>query len=336
MTRKHPSQNAPTLLCLLAMLVASSSAGADPTRQLMGPDELSGNETVIHFDDQGFIEGDEIPALSGVDFEMTDGSPALYTEDPFPREFGPVGSGATSNFAGSAFPYPDLSLVFDAPVHTLAFGMRANPIDDVQVTFWSGGTLVDQLTLPTRGSDQLYFYGFQNDVGFDEVLIDVLGNPFLRTGAASFDNLTFDSAGGAAPVALSCVGFESPLDQAIARSPKSEFLTLLSQSRPHKSLKARLMDADGFEMARADLLEPPVVLVSHLPARGEEEMDVTAQVVRGGDDRFVAHEDGSWSIELDKRGMRAPGVYRMSMHSGDELEYTVEPTCEMHSVRRRR
>lgn len=320
---------------LLALGFRTADAVAGPTIVLSGPGELSGSETVIQFDDQGLVAGDAIPMIAGVDFQMTDGTPAIYMDDPYFREFGPAGLGAISNFAASSYPYPDLSLLFEEPVTTLAFAMRANPVDNVQVTFFSDGAMVDQLTLATRGSDQLYFYGFSNPDGFDEVVVDVLGNPFLHTGAFTFDNLTFDGSAAAAPSALACEGFESPVDHAIERSRNAEHLMQLSRSLPRKVFTARLVDADGFDMTGDDLVSPPVVRVSHMMPRGGEEADVTTQVVMGGEDHFSARPDGSWSIELDQHLMRGPGGYRVSMESGDDLEYTIEPTCESRIVRKR-
>jgi hypothetical protein len=335
MDSKRRSVRVTCAVSLLAIWIGTGVAAADPTVVLAGPGELSGSETVIQVDDQGLSPGDAIPMIAGVDFQMTDGSPAIYGDDPFLREFGPAGIGAIGNFFASSYPYPDLSLLFEAPVNTLAFGMRANPVDDVQVTFFLDGEMVDQLTLATLGSDQLYFYGFHKPDGFDEVVIDVLGNRFIRTGAFTFDNLTFNGSGGAAPAEFSCVGFESPVDRAIERSRNREHLTQLSRMLPRKTFSARLVDADGIEMTGADLVSSPMVRVSHAMRRGGEETDVTRQIVVGGADHFTAQPDGSWSVELNKHRMRGPGGYRVSMETGDDLEYTIEPTCESWVVRKR-
>ena len=335
MSPTHPSACGTSVITLLALLLVAGSAGADPTIVLDGVEDLSGSEVVIYFDDLGLVEGDDIPALEAANFLLTNGSAAKYTEDPLPREFGPTGPGSIANFSGVAFPYPDLSLGFTDPVHTLGFGLRASSMDTVQVTFRLAGTLIDQVTVPSRGEDQLYFYGFQNDGGFDEVLIDVVGNPFLRTGAFTFDNLTFDSPNAAVPALLTCVGFESPIDTAKMKSRNAKFLRLLSKAISSKFLKARLLDADGIEVVGGDLIAPPVVQVSHSPAGGGDEVDVTADIVWGDDDRFAPAEDGSWWLQLERRSMRGPGTYRFAMRSGDELEYVIEPTCEKEIVRSR-
>ncbi|MBW1686933.1 MAG: hypothetical protein JRS35_17930, partial [Deltaproteobacteria bacterium] len=275
--------------------------------------------------------GDDIPSVAGVEFTLSSGGAAKFIVDGFPREFGPQDTGALNNFWGYATPYPDLEIRLPAVIHRVGFELRVNDLDDVVVTLLSSGSIVDEVTIPSRGSDQLYFYGFENPAGFDEVLLDVQAN---ASGAFVLDNLRFESLGAPpaeGPPLFSCVGFSSPLE-ALLDDPRyakyakyAEFLEHWLRRSPVKLLRARLLDAEDLEVGDADLITAPMVQVLFSPAQGEETLDVTADTT--WKDSFSFSRKGYWRLSLSRYQMKMPGTYLVTMESGDESEYLVDPTC---------
>ena len=181
------SRHLAVLTLVSVALAGAPRADADPSPLLAGTGDFSGSETLLSFDDLGLSNGDDIPSVAGVEFMLTSGGAAKFMADRFPREFGPQDAGSLNNFWGYAVPYPDLEIRLPAVIHRLGFELRANDLDDVVVTLLSSGSIVDEVTIPSRGSDQLYFYGFENPAGFDEVLLDVQAN---ASGAFVLDNLS--------------------------------------------------------------------------------------------------------------------------------------------------
>ena len=169
------------LIIVTLALAGAPRADADPSSLLAGPGDFSGSETLLSFDDLGLSNGDDIPSVAGVEFTLSSGGAAKFIADGFPREFGPQDAGALNNFWGYATPYPDLEIRLPAVIHRVGFELRVNDLDDVVVTLLSSGSIVDEVTIPSRGSDQLYFYGFENPAGFDEVLLDVQATPAERS-----------------------------------------------------------------------------------------------------------------------------------------------------------
>jgi hypothetical protein len=211
----------------------------------------------------------------------------------------------------------------------VSFALRVNALDDVAVTLLSGGSIVDEVTLPSRGSDQLYFYGFENPAGFDEVIVDAQAN---ASGAFVLDNLSFESLGAPpaeeGPPVLSCVGFSSPLDDLLADPQYAEYAKFLARwlnRSPVKLLRARLLDEEDLEVGDADLIAAPVAQVLFTPAGSEETLDVTADMT--WKDSFTFNPKGFWRLNLRRYQMHIPGTYLVTMESGDESEYLIDPTC---------
>jgi len=312
---------------LLGTVLAVSLAGAAPaqlgaTTPLAGFGDFSGAEVQFDFDDLGLVNGDDVGSVGDVDFQLSVGGPAKFFEDAFPRESGPVGIGSVNNFWGFASPYPDLDMMFASPVHRIAFELRANTNDDVSVALLSNGELVDELTVPSRGSDAFYFYGYENAAGFDEVQVDVVAN---ASGAFSLDNLTFESLGVEEPseepvplVSFGCQGFD------VLPPPDAHGRRHLV---PFRALMARLTDQDGNVVGAADLPAPPVIRVLFTPDGSAESQDVTAEVVWSGLDSFRPTPRGGWMAWLSTWQMLEPGVYMTVLESGDPSSYGVDPAC---------
>jgi hypothetical protein len=305
MTMRHIAVPHVTLLTLVAVALAGvAQAQADPSSLLAGSGEFSGSETLLTFDDLGLANGDDVPSVAGVDLTLMDGNAAKFMLDGFPREIGPEGAGSVNNFWGYAFPYPDLMIRFSGVTHRLGFELRANDQDDVAVAFLASGSIVDEVTIESRGSDQLYFYGFENQAGFDEVLVDVVEN---ASGAFTLDNLRFESLGlpEEGLPELFCMGFISPfeaLSQGTRHARYAGFWKHWLSWFPMTVLRAWLLDAEGRSVTDADLFPPPVVRVLFTPAGQEEQL----------------------------------GTYLVSMESGDESVYRIDPTCSESRITKAR
>jgi len=329
------SRHLAILTLLTLALAAAPRAHADASALLAAPGDFSGSETLLGFDDLGLGDGDDVPIVAGVEFMLSSGGPAKFMADRFPREFGPQDAGSINNFWGYAVPYPDLEIRLPAVMHRVGFEMRANDLDDVVVTLLSSGSIVDEVTIPSRGSDQLYFYGFENPAGFDEVLLDVRAN---ASGAFIIDNLSFESLGAPpaeGPPVFSCVGFSSPLEELLADPQYAEYAKFLEywlSRSPVKLLRARLLDAEDLEVGDADLIAAPVVQVLFTPAEGEETLDVTAEMT--WKDWFTFNKKGYWRLSLMRYQMQMPGTYLVTMESGDESEYLIDPTCSESIIKK--
>lgn len=322
-------QTPPRAGLILGAALAVTFAGAaraqtDATTLLTGFGDFSGAETQLGFDDLGLVNGDDVASVADVDFELTAGGPAKFFEDAFPRESGPPGAGSLNNFWGFTSPYPDLDVFLSTPMHRVAFELRANVADDVSVTLLSNGELVEEVVVPSRGSDAFYFYGYENLAGFDEVRVDVVAN---ASGAFSVDNLTFESLGGEDPPeqpeelpSFACQGFES-FPPAHGRGRLRHHLV------PFRVLMAQLTDQDGNVVSPADLVEPPAIRVVFTPDGSDESRDVTGEVVWAGVEHFAPTRRGHWLAWLSNWRMREPGVYMALLESGDPATYGVDPVC---------
>ena len=323
-----------TLLALLSPLALFVASAQAQTVMLAGPGDFSGSESLITFDDQGLVNGGVVPEIDGVTFELIQldvGAPAKYYVDTPPREFDPQGNGSVINFLGYSPPYPDLSVQFPDVMHRVAFAARTNPSDDVRVVLLLDGETVDEVVVPSRGSTQLYFYGFENEAGFDEVLVDAVD---YSSGALILDNLTFESLreepDPTAPMMLACDGFHSPWDRMLAKAKGRhlEFWKRVIERQPVRVLQARLLDAEGAAMSDAHLAAPPMVRVDLYSAGSDDPMNVTSAVLGRFPTTFTYDERGdTWRLVLPKRRMRALGTYVVSAQSGDEVEYAVGTTC---------
>ncbi len=149
------------------------------------------------------------------------------------------------------------------------------------------------------------------------------GEALTRQNNGELQNLGYDygfrvyvSVGAA----LSCQGFDSPLDAGAVTVKKNRVL-------PHK---AQLVDADGFPPMQ-QLAAPPVLQVTFAPVGQTDVIDVsnlaeTAGTATSGN-QFVLGDDQLWHYNLSIRNFTAKGTYYTEMQSGDTGEYTVNPTC---------
>ena len=129
---------------------------------------------------------------------------------------------------------------------------------------------------------------------------------------------------GAAPV-LSCVGFEPPMAGGPVKVKKNRALPL----------KGQLFDSDGIVITDLDLTAPPVVQVLFDSGGGGTAVDVSGQALPAGlgdDGNQFVYTGARWQYNLKTKNYTAPGTYTVSMASGDDAEYLVDPTCEAEFV----
>jgi hypothetical protein len=122
--------------------------------------------------------------------------------------------------------------------------------------------------------------------------------------------------------AFSCEGFEAPMDNYPVSSRRG--------NRPFP-LRMRLFDADGFEVTGLDVAAAPVVQVLFSSAPSSEPVDVTSETESRGSasegNQFVYTDDGPWRYNLALPRGAAAGEYLVTVTSGDDSEYVIEPAC---------
>jgi hypothetical protein len=125
---------------------------------------------------------------------------------------------------------------------------------------------------------------------------------------------------------LNCLGFESPLDKGPVTVKKNRAL-------PHKS---QLQDEEGYAVTDADIAAAPVIQVLYESTPGANPEDVTDEALSAGmgtdGNQCVWTEDGKWQFNLKTSNYTAPGTYTVTMQSGDNSEYVIDPTCESQFV----
>lgn len=132
---------------------------------------------------------------------------------------------------------------------------------------------------------------------------------------------------GSGVSALECVGFESPMNGDPVTVKKNRVLPL----------KAKLFDTGGYTVTDAQIVSPPVIQVLFDDnIGGVDPVDVSDDALPAGlgtdGNQFVFTDDGIWQFNLKTKNYSAPGKYTIIMGSGDESEYTIDPTCETSFV----
>jgi len=117
----------------------------------------------------------------------------------------------------------------------------------------------------------------------------------------------------------SCVGFDPPMDNGPVKVKKNKVL----------HLKAELRDEDGTPLTDLDITSPPVIQVDYQSVGGVAE-DVTDQALppgMGTKGNQFKYDGEKWHFNLKTKNYTAPGRYTITMVSGDDCEYIVDPTC---------
>lgn len=129
------------------------------------------------------------------------------------------------------------------------------------------------------------------------------------------------------PLALSCEGFEPPMANGPVTVKKNRALPL----------KAELSDPDSNAITATDISASPVVQVLYTSGIGAVPEDVTDDALNAGagtDGNQFEYDPntGKWQFNLKTKNYDAPGTYTITMVSGDESEYLIDPTCSASFV----
>ena len=119
---------------------------------------------------------------------------------------------------------------------------------------------------------------------------------------------------------LSCVGFDPPLHN----GP----VTVRNNNRA-LPLKAGLEDDNGISYSDIQLQAPPVIQVWFTPGSGGA-IDVTDDALPAGfgtDGNEFEFNGTGWQFNLKLRNYSAAGTYTVTLESGDDTEYLVDPAC---------
>jgi hypothetical protein len=103
-------------------------------------------------------------------------------------------------------------------------------------------------------------------------------------------------------------------------------------------LKAELFDANGYEVTDLELTAPPAIQVTFQSTGGGDAQDVTEDALpvgfgTDGNEFEYNLADGVWQFNLKTKNYTAGGTYTITMVSGDESEYLIDPTCQAAFVR---
>jgi hypothetical protein len=125
---------------------------------------------------------------------------------------------------------------------------------------------------------------------------------------------------GEAVACYSCIGFDPPMDKGAVKVKKNRVLPL----------KAQLLDDNGNLLTDLDIAAPPVIQVMYQSQPGEDPEDVTDQALSAGmgtEGNKFEFDGEKWHFNLKTKNYTASGTYTISMVSGDESEYVIDPTC---------
>lgn len=134
-----------------------------------------------------------------------------------------------------------------------------------------------------------------------------------------FGTATPAGAAEKSPVVYACQGFAEPMHRENIQIGRGRVLPL----------RARLALPDG--TFGEDLKSAPKIALKYRPESGPE-VDKTAGLeVRdyGKGNRFVFDKEAHWKFDLGTGNLKEDGRYVVSLLSGDEKEYRVDPGCSL-------
>jgi parallel beta-helix repeat protein len=134
------------------------------------------------------------------------------------------------------------------------------------------------------------------------------------TGNAVSDNVDYDPW----TPGYHSSGFEPPMSKGPVKVKKNRVLPL----------KAELLDVDGNPLTDVEILAPPVLQVMFKSGTASDALDVTDDALSAGHgtegNEFVF--DGvKWFYNLKTKNYSSSGTYTVTMVSGDECEYIIDP-----------
>jgi len=129
------------------------------------------------------------------------------------------------------------------------------------------------------------------------------------------------AARAADPPTYQCRGFDEPMQRSPQRIPRGRVLPL----------RAKLALPDGTFADAKTLASAPALTLKYKPASGPEVDKTGGMEVRdyGKGDRFVFDEEAHWKFDLGTSNLPDDGEYVVTLVSGDEKAYRVDPPCTL-------
>jgi len=129
------------------------------------------------------------------------------------------------------------------------------------------------------------------------------------------------AARAADPPTYQCRGFDEPMQRSPQRIPRGRVLPL----------RAKLALPDGTFADAKTLASAPALTLKYKPASGPEVDKTGGMEVRdyGKGDRFVFDEEAHWKFDLGTSNLPDDGEYVVTLVSGDEKAYRVDPPCRL-------
>lgn len=192
-----------------------------------------------------------------------------------------------------------------------------------EVTFAEGGSVGGLTALEFGGDGELYSLPNINWPTRGHLLsIDPLTAKATDLGdMGGLPLVALTSNADTGTVSVSCQGFQSPMANHPVKAKKNRVFPL----------KMELFDYYGLEVIGDDLVAPPVVQVVFDPVGSDDAIDVSDDVLSSGQgsdgNQFEFTDDGIWQFNLKSKNYTASGVYIVTVVSGDESEYRIDPAC---------
>jgi hypothetical protein len=136
----------------------------------------------------------------------------------------------------------------------------------------------------------------------------------------------------------SCEGPTAPTVDCVGFGPPMASGPVTARGNRALPLKAELFDANGYEVTDLELTAPPAIQVTFQSTGGGDAQDVTEDALpvgfgTDGNEFEYNLADGVWQFNLKTKNYTAGGTYTITMVSGDESEYLIDPTCQAAFVR---
>jgi len=211
------------------------------------------------------------------------------------------------------------------PVFDVGFRARIEAFDAGNVSMGSfdvNGSIGDPSAAFLGVSSIDGMTGFGDPISAVTVAIEDEGSFFAQSWYAinQVDLVTCPEQPPEVPV-VSCDGFASPMAKGPVKVKKNRALPL----------KMELFDDTGFELTDMDLVAAPVVTVLFGSANPGDGTDVSDDAVAAGHgtdgNEFKFTLDDIWQYNLKTKNYTASGEYYISVVSGDEEEYVIDPAC---------
>ncbi|MGA9574746.1 MAG: hypothetical protein WBS20_12455 [Lysobacterales bacterium] len=127
--------------------------------------------------------------------------------------------------------------------------------------------------------------------------------------------------------ALTCEGFAAPMANHPVKTKKNRVFPL----------KMELFGEGGLEQTDADLIAAPVVKVEFFASTDGVAVDVSNDLLAAGHgtdgNQFEFTDNDIWQYNLKSNNYTAPGTYKVTVVSGDESEYVIDPNCETSFIK---